>query len=79
MKEELKTTDTDSPKNGVARGLLDTLVIRFLFLFTHLYLGFIHFFIVDEGRLFFGDESAGRKRRLKQEKIKTLFPNLRKR
>ena len=62
-------------ENGAAGFPLETFVIRFVFVFIHLYLAFVHFFIVAEGMQFFSDEAAGRRRRLKQEKINELFPS----
>lgn len=69
----------NSPTENSAAGFpLETVVIRFLFLFTHLYLAAVHFFVVEEGRQFFRDEAAGRRKRLKRNKVERLFPNLRK-
>ena len=49
---------------------------RFIYLIAHIYLGIVHFFIPEEGDLFFRDERKGRKSRLKREKIKQIFPGL---
>lgn len=72
----IKNTEA-TPKNRAACGHLKRVIIRFLFLFTHLYLAVVHFLIIDEGRQFFDDEAVGRRGRLKKNKVEMLFPELR--